>query len=182
MGESFSPSRPSFGDRTWPISVRKVEWYGPAQVARQFGLMQMVPLLPLTSLTSDLSNRLDLNLDSRGLFRSISTRIRAYFPLDFDSVVSYIWIVRPIRFPNLHRKSLSYGNARKPHPNHHCLNRSFLRVEIGLPLPHRNVLVSYHPRTIKEHMAIIFTFKLNQEKLITQVSKHKRWFQFPKLA
>jgi hypothetical protein len=25
-------------------------------------------------------------------------------------------------------------------------------------LPHRNVLVSYHPRTIKEHMVIIFYY------------------------
>lgn len=41
--------------------MTKVEWYGPAQVARQFGLMQMVPLLPLTSLNSDLSSRIDLN-------------------------------------------------------------------------------------------------------------------------
>lgn len=37
-----------------------VEWYGPSQVARQFGLVQMVPLLPLTSLNSDLSSRIDL--------------------------------------------------------------------------------------------------------------------------
>lgn len=40
-------------------------WYGPAQVAGQFGLMQMVLLLPLTSLNSDLSNRLDLNYSHR---------------------------------------------------------------------------------------------------------------------
>lgn len=49
----------------YPLSVRKVEWYGPAQVDRQFYLMQMVPLLEITSFNSDLSNRLDLNSSHR---------------------------------------------------------------------------------------------------------------------
>lgn len=57
MGIAFTPSCNKSG----------VEWYGPAQFARQFGLMQMVPLLPLTSLNSELSSRIDLTQSHRSM-------------------------------------------------------------------------------------------------------------------
>ena len=75
MGIAFTPSCNKSG----------VEWYGPAQFARQFGLMQMVPLFPLTSLNSELSSRIDLTQERLNHQKWFEERLRSLTPIEVRS-------------------------------------------------------------------------------------------------